>query len=255
MKTAVSYQSYMAETVISDAIDLLVKEEGLSETVAKKKIYSGGYQIISTVDPKVQSSIDNVFKNTSNFPKSPYNEIPQGAIVVMDPQTGHVKGLYGGIGEKPGLYSLNRAINSTRQPGSCVKPIGVYAPALEEGLITPNTIYTDKKVTYGSWSPKNYYQGFRGDMTVQRAVELSVNTIPVQILEDLGVNKSYNFMKDKLHITSLDESDKVLGALGLGGMTKGISVMEMTAAYATFANNGIYTQPVTIIEIRDSTGK
>lgn len=255
MQVKVSYQSYMAETVISDAVRLLVEKEGLSETVAKKKIYSGGYQIISTVDPKVQSAIDNVFKKTSNFPKSPYDEIPQGAIVVMDPQTGHIKGMYGGIGEKPGLYSLNRATDSTRQPGSCMKPIGVYAPALEAGLITPNTIYTDKKVTYGSWSPKNYYSGFKGDMTVQRAVELSVNTIPVQILEELGVDKSYNFVKNKLHVTSLNESDKVLGALGLGGLTEGISVMELTAAYATFANNGIYTEPVSILEIRDSTGK
>ncbi len=255
MKTAVSYQSYMAETVIADAVTLLVEKEGMSETVAKKKIYSGGYQIISTVDPKVQSTIDKVFKNSANFPKSPYNEIPQGAIVVMDPQTGHVKGLYGGIGEKPGLSTLNRATRTTRQPGSCIKPLGVYTPALEAGLITPNTVYTDKKITYGTWSPKNYYAGFRGEMTVQRAVELSVNTIPVQILEDLGVEKSYNFLRDKLHISSLDESDKVLGALGLGGMTNGISVMEMTAAYATFANNGIYTQPVTVIEIRDSYGK
>ncbi|MBQ7950734.1 MAG: PBP1A family penicillin-binding protein [Clostridia bacterium] len=255
MQVKVSYQSYMAETVITDAIRLLVDKEGLSETIAKKKIYSGGYQIISTVDPSVQAAIDKVFKNPSNFPKSPYEEIPQGAIVVMDPQTGHIKGMYGGIGEKPGLYSLNRATGSTRQPGSCMKPIGVYAPALEAGLITPNTIYTDQKVTYGDWSPKNYYSGFRGDMTVQRAVELSVNTIPVQILEELGVDKSYRFLQDKLHITSLDESDKVLGALGLGGLTKGISVLEMTAAYASFANNGIYTEPVSILEIRDSSGK
>lgn len=255
MQVKVSYQSYMAETVIADAIRLLVEEEGLSETVAKKKIYSGGYQIISTVDPKVQSAIDKVFKNPSNFPKSPYNEIPQGAIVVMDPQTGHIKGMYGGIGEKPGLLSLNRATDSARQPGSCMKPIGVYAPALEAGIITPNTIYTDKKVTYGSWSPKNYYSGFKGNMTVQRAVELSVNTIPVQILEELGVDKSYHFVKDKLHVSTVSESDKVLGALGLGGLTNGISVLEMTAAYATFANNGIYTEPVSIIEIRDSSGK
>lgn len=255
MQVKVSYQSYMAETVITDAIRLLVDKEGLSETIAKKKIYSGGYQIISTVDPAVQAAIDKVFKNPSNFPKSPYEEIPQGAIVVMDPQTGHIKGMYGGIGEKPGLYSLNRATGSTRQPGSCMKPIGVYAPALEAGLITPNTIYTDQKVTYGDWSPKNYYSGFRGDMTVQRAVELSVNTIPVQILEELGVDESYRFLQDKLHITSLDESDKVLGALGLGGLTKGISVLEMTAAYASFANNGIYTEPVSILEILDSSGK
>ena len=255
MKVTVSSQSYMAETIIADAIELLVNEKGISETVAKKKILSGGYQIISTVDPKVQSAIDNVFKNPSNFPSSPYSEYPQGAIVVMDPQTGHIKGLYGGIGPKPGLYSLNRATGTTRQPGSCIKPIAVYAPAVEAGLITPNTIYTDQKITYGSWSPKNYYSGFKGSMTVQNAVELSVNTIPVQILDTLGVDKSYKFLKNKMHITTLVEEDKGLASLALGGMTNGISVKEMTAAYATFGNNGIYTEPVTILEIRDSYGK
>ena len=255
MQVTVSNQSYIAETIIKDAIHLLMEEEGLSETIAKKKIYSGGYQIISTVDPTVQSAIDKVFKDPANFPKSPYEDYPQGAIVVMDPQTGHIKGLYGGIGKKPGLYSLNRAIDTTRQPGSCIKPIAVYAPAVEAGLITHNTLYTDQKITYGEWSPKNYYAGFKGSMTVQRAVELSVNTIPVQILDTLGVDKSYKFMRDKMHITSLEESDKGLAALALGGMTKGISVKEMTAAYATFGNNGIYTEPVTILEIRDSYGK
>ncbi|MBO5409102.1 MAG: PBP1A family penicillin-binding protein [Clostridia bacterium] len=255
MKVTVSSQSYMAETVISDAIDLLVNEKGISETIAKKKILSGGYQIISTVDPKVQAAIDKVFKDPSNFPSSPYSEYPQGAIVVMDPQTGHIKGLYGGIGPKPGLYSLNRAIATTRQPGSCIKPIAVYAPAVEEGLITPNTLYTDQKVSYGSWSPKNYYSGFRGSMTVQQAVAQSVNTIPVQILDSLGVDKSYKFLKNKMHISSLVEEDKGLAALALGGMTNGISVKEITAAYATFGNNGVYTEPVTILEIRDSYGK
>ena len=248
-------QSYMTEAIIEEAVQLLMEEQGLSKTVATKKIVSGGYQVISTVDPAVQRSIDQVFSNPSNFPKSPHNDYPQGAIVVMDPQTGHIKGMYGGIGEKPGAYSLNRATDSTRQPGSCIKPIGVYAPALEAGLIEPSTVYYDKPVTYGSWSPKNYYNGFKGAMSVQRAVELSVNTIPVQILEKLGVDHSYRALRDDFHITSLNESDKVLGALALGGMTKGVSVLEMTAAYATFANNGIYIEPTTVLEIRDSHGK
>ena len=248
-------QSYMTEAIIEDAVQLLMEQQGLSKTVATKKIVSGGYQIISTVDPAVQRSIDQVFSNPSNFPKSPHSDYPQGAIVVMDPQTGHIKGMYGGIGEKPGAYSLNRATDSTRQPGSCIKPLGVYAPALEAGLIEPSTVYYDKPVTYGSWSPKNYYGGFKGAMSVQRAVELSVNTIPVQILEKLGVDQSYRTLRDDFHITSLSESDKVLGALALGGMTKGVSVLEMTAAYATFANNGIYTEPTTVLEIRDSHGK
>lgn len=255
MKTSASNQSYMTEIIIGDAIELLMEAEGLSEAMATKKIVSGGYQIISTVDPNVQRSIDRVFSDPSNFPKSPYDEHPQGAIVVMDPLTGQIKGMYGGIGPKPGAYSLNRATDTYRQPGSCMKPLGVYAPALEAGIIEPLDVYTDKAVSYGSWSPKNYYSGFKGQMTVQRAVELSVNTIPVQILEKLGVEQSYRTLRDDFHITSLNESDKVLGALALGGLTKGISVMEMTAAYATFANNGVYTEPTTILEIRDSHGR
>ncbi len=255
MKTSASNQSYMTEVIIEDAVKLLMEAEGLSETMATKKIVSGGYQIISTVDPKVQRSIEQVFSDPANFPKSPYNEHPQGAIVVMDPQTGHIKGMYGGIGPKPGAYSLNRAVDSYRQPGSCMKPIGVYAPALEAGIIKPMDVYTDKAVTYGSWSPKNYYSGFKGRMSVQRAVELSVNTIPVQILEKLGVEQSYRMLRDDFHITSLQESDKVLGALALGGLTKGISVLEITAAYASFANNGVYTEPTTVLEIRDSHGR
>ncbi len=255
MKTSAANQSYMTEAIIEDAVHLLMEHQGLSETVATKKIVSGGYQIISTVDPEVQRAIDQVFSNPSNFPKSPYDDYPQGAIVVMDPQTGHIKGMYGGIGEKPGAYSLNRALNSTRQPGSCIKPLGVYAPALEAGLIEPSTVYYDKSVTYGNWSPKNYYSGFKGAMSVQRAVELSVNTIPVQILEDLGVEQSYRVLQDDFHISSLSDSDKVLGALALGGMTNGVSVMEMTAAYATFANNGVYVEPTTILEIRDNHGR
>ncbi len=253
--TAGSNQSYMTEVIIEDAVKLLMEEEGLSETVATKKIVSGGYQIISTVDPKVQKSIERVFSDPSNFPKSPYDEHPQGAIVVMDPQTGHIKGMYGGIGPKTVAYSLNRATDSYRQPGSCIKPLGVYAPALEAGIIKPTDVYTDKAVTYGNWSPKNYYSGFKGQMTVQRAVELSVNTIPVQILEELGVEQSYRTLRDDFHITSLQESDKVMGALALGGLTKGVSVMEMTAAYATFANNGVYMEPTTILEIRDNHGR
>ncbi len=255
MKTSASNQSYITEVIIEDAVKLLMEHQGLSEPVATKKIVSGGYQIISTVDPKVQSAINSVFSDPANFPKSPHSDYPQGAIVVMDPQTGHIKGLYGGIGPKPGAYSLNRAIATTRQPGSCIKPLGVYTPALEAGIITPNTVYADKAITYGSWSPKNYYSGFKGNMSVQRAVELSVNTIPVQILEEIGVEQSYRFLQDDFHITSLTESDKVLGALALGGMTNGVSVLEMTAAYATFANNGVYVEPTTILEIRDSHGK
>ncbi|MBE7018608.1 MAG: PBP1A family penicillin-binding protein [Ruminococcaceae bacterium] len=245
-------QTYMGEVVIKDAIRLLMEEQGITEAVAKKRVYSGGYQIISTVDPNVQDAIDDTYSSYKAFGESQKEVMPQSAIVVMDPQTGYVKGLTGGIGEREGSYTLNRAVDTYRQPGSCMKPLAVYAPALEAGLITPNTQMVDKKLS--GYSPKNYYSGYYGTMSVQRAVELSVNTIPVQIIEDLGYEESYNFLRNKFHIDSIVEADKN-PALALGGITDGVNVMDMTAAYAAFANNGIYTEPTTVLEILDHHGR
>ena len=244
-------QTYMGEVVIKDAIRLLMEEQGITEAVAKKRVYSGGYQIISTVDPNVQDAIDDTYSSYKAFGESQKEVMPQSAIVVMDPQTGYVKGLTGGIGEREGSYTLNRAVDTYRQPGSCMKPLAVYAPALEAGLITPNTQMVDKKLS--GYSPKNYYSGYYGTMSVQRAVELSVNTIPVQIIEDLGYEESYNFLRNKFHIDSIVEDDKN-PALALGGIIEGINVMDMTAAYATFANEGIYTKPTAVLEIQDQDG-
>lgn len=255
MQVSVPSQSYFTEQVIADVVAALVNEKGMSETVAQRKILSGGYKIVSTIDPFVQSSINDVFTNTANFPNAPSSPAPQGAIVVIDVHTGHVKGLYGGIGPKPGAYMLNRATGTFRQPGSSIKPLGVYAPAVDTGLVGPSTIYKDQQVTYGSWSPKNFYTGFKGDMTVSYAIQQSVNTVAVQIVDDLGIEKSYDYLKNKFHLSTVNEADKVLGALSLGGLTTGVSVMDMAAAYSVFPNEGIYNTPITFTQIIDSSGK
>lgn len=255
MRVSVQSQSYFTEQVITDAINALVEQKGMSETVAKRKINNGGYKIISTIDPVVQSAINDVFSTESNFPKSPVSPAPQGAITVMDVHTGEIKGLYGGIGAKPGAFVLNRATSSFRQPGSSIKPLSVYAPAIDNGLITPQTVYTDKKVTYGSWSPKNSYSGYKGKMTVRTAIQLSVNTIAVQIADELGVDASYDYLKNKFKLSKVTSDDKVLGALALGGLTNGASVTDMAAAYSAFPNEGIYNSPITFTKIIDSTGK
>ena len=255
MRVAVVTQSYFVDQVITDVINDLVKEKGMTEVVARKKVYNGGYKIITTMDPFVQECIDDVFNDPSSFPKSPVAEYPQGSIVVMEPKTGYIKGMAGGIGKKEGAFSLNRAVQTVRQPGSTIKPIAVYAPALEQGLITPNKIYTDQKVTYGRWSPNNYDRKFRGDMTIRSALQISNNTIPVQIVNEMGAAKSLSFLKDKLKITSLAKEDESYGALALGGLTNGISVLELTAAYATFPNRGVYIKPTTYYEVLDNSGK
>ena len=253
--------SYVAEVIIEDAIQLLVDQSVAGPAAARKMIFSGGCKIISTVDPKVQDAIDKVYSTHENFVSYlPDEVIPQSAIVVMDPVTGYVKGLSGGIGERSGSYTLNRAVDTTRQPGSTIKPLSIYTPALDAGLITPSKVMNDSpvdKVNGKNW-PTNQYNGsdpaYFGDITIQRAVEKSTNTIPVKILKDLTPEESYKFLRERFHIDTLTESDKDLSPLAMGGLTEGVTVMDMTAAYATFANNGIYTKPITVLEIQDHNG-
>lgn len=255
-----NFNSYFVDQVITDVANDLVAQKGYDYESAMKLVHTGGIKIYSTIDPDIQMAMDRVYTDEANFG----GKGAQSSMVIMDPYTGEVKGISGGVGTKKGDFVLNRATMSPRQPGSSIKPISVYAPAMEEGLITPMTVYEDKAVTYGNWSPVNYYSGFRGPMTVQYAVQISANTVPVQILEKLGVDKSYNFLTKKLGITTLVSarndggkvvSDKNLPALALGGLTDGINTYEMTAAYCAFVNDGIYITPHTYTKVVDNNGK
>lgn len=263
-KSNSSEQSYFTDQVIEDVLKDLKDQLGYSQAVATKMLYTGGLQIYCTMDPNVQNAMDKVFEDSSNFPRAKGEVVPESAMVVIDTTTGAVKGIVGGRGEKKDQRLLNRASQSLRQPGSTIKPLAVYAPAIEHNLITPSSIYTDKRVKYGSWSPTNYYSGFKGPMTIRQAVEQSVNTVAVQVLEKVGINTSFSFLKNNLGISSLVDSevrngktfsDKNLPALALGGLTDGVSVLELTAAYNAFANRGIYTKPYTYTKVVDISGK
>jgi len=256
--------SYFVDHLINEILDDLV-EKGYSEAMASKMIYSGGLKIVATVDPNVQRAMEDVFENTDNFPNSTGSNPAQASMAVLDPQTGQIKGLVGGIGKKTGNLVLNRATQTLRQPGSTIKPIGVYAPAFEYGIINPADIYEDKAITYGGWTPRNYDHKYYGDVSVRVALRRSLNTIPVQILNEMGADRSFNFLTNKLGITSLVKhetnsegkvfSDIGLSQLALGGLTHGISVLELTAAYAPFANRGIYSVPHCYTSVTDSEGK
>lgn len=263
-RTGLSEQSYFTDQVIEDVLRDLKEQLGYSQAVATKMLYTGGLQIYCTMDPEVQNAMDKVFEDSANFPKAKGEIVPESAMVVIDVTSGAVKGIVGGRGEKKDQRVLNRASQSLRQPGSTIKPIAVYAPAVEHNLISPSSIYTDKRIKYGSWAPANYYSGFKGPMTIRQAVEQSVNTIAVQVLEKVGINTSFSFLKNNLGISSLVDSDvrngktfsdKNLPALALGGLTDGISVLELTAAYSAFANRGIYTKPYTYTKVVDISGK
>ncbi len=262
MQTGV-INSYFTDHIINEVMDDLM-ELGYSEAMASKMLYSGGLRIISTIDPNVQAAAEEVFENKENFPNSSGENHAQSSILIIDPYTGGIKGLVGGIGKKTGNLVLNRATQTLRQPGSTIKPIGVYAPAFEKGIITPADIYQDKPISYGEWNVRNYDHTFSGPVSVRTALRRSLNTIPVQILDKMGADYSFNFLTGKLGITSLVKretnsegkvfSDIGLSQLALGGVTHGISVLELTAAYVPFANRGIYTEPHSYTEVYDAKG-
>ncbi len=250
--------SYFVDQVIRDVLKDL-KAEGYSESLANKILYSGGVKIYTTYVPQVQEAVEAYFENTKNFPDSE----AQSAITVVDVQTGQIAGIAGGIGEKSGSLTLNRASMSPRQPGSSIKPIAVYAPALEKELITPASIFQDEKKSYGDWTPKNSDNQYRGAVDIRHAVRRSLNTIAVQVLAKVGAQESFHFLRDNLGITTLVEgregSDGIISDIGysqlaLGGLTDGVTTMEMAAAYAAFANDGVYHSPYIYTEVKDKDG-
>lgn len=258
-------QSYFVDQLINDIIRDLKREKGYSESFAEKLLYNGGLKIYATVDPKVQDAMEEVFENPANFPKVSGDPKPQAAMVVLDPYTGAIKGTVGGIGEKSADRVLNRASMSLRQPGSAIKPIGVYAPAIELGIISPGSLVLDAPLNINGWKPTNYYSGYKGTVTARRAVEESMNTPAVRVLQQVGVDYSFEFVTKRLGITSLVESevrgdgkrytDKGLSQLALGGLTDGVSATELAAAYAPFVNKGLYVEPYSYTKVVDSSGK
>ncbi|WP_249312917.1 transglycosylase domain-containing protein [Congzhengia minquanensis] len=261
-KEDVKVQSYFVDAIITDVVRDLMEKENLTEGEATNRLYTGGFKIYSTMNPDVQKAIDNVYQNTANFPGSSGNK-PQSAMVVMDPYTGQIKGMAGGIGKKTVSRGFNMATQAKRQPGSAIKPLAVYAPAIEYNIITPATIINDAKIKIGDWEPKNSGGGYKGRLTARRHLELSQNIPAVKVMQELTVDKSFDFMTKNLGFTTMVAGETRNGKLvtdkslsmSLGGLTDGVTVKEMTAGYATFVNGGQYNKPVTYTKVIDANGK
>lgn len=253
--------SYFVDALIDDVITDLAAFYGCTEEQASKKLYTGGYKIYSTLNTGIQSEIDAVYsdkkKYFSQVSSSDKNKSLQSAMTVMDYE-GHIVGICGGVGEKTVNRGLNRATDSPRQPGSTMKPLGAYAPAIDSGLITYSSVLEDKPIKnyfgQGKDGPKEWYGYYAGDMPVKTAIERSANTIPCWIVKDLGIDKSYEFLTQKLHLTYLNENDKNLASLAIGGCNYGITTTQSAAAYAVFGNGGLYFEPTTYYKITDTSG-
>lgn len=257
--------SYFVDALIDDVISDLQVKYNCSENVASTMFYNGGFKIYATVDLEIQSIIEKVYSEVKKyFPqiakvKENKGNHVQSAMTITDYQ-GHIVGIVGGVGEKTRNRGLNRATDSHRQPGSTMKPLGVYAPALENGTITPYTYEIDSPIDnyYGAGKPgpAEWYGYYAGSMTVAKAIERSANTIPCKILQRLGIDTSYNFLTQSLGLKSLVEEDKNIAALALGGTHKGgITTTESAAAYAIFGNNGKYFEPTTYYKIERVNGE
>ena len=264
--------SYYEEVVINDVLRDLMELKNIGYDAARALLYNGGYQIYCCIDMNVQNVVDSVYTDLNNF-RSSGNQQLQSAIVIMNPYDGRILALCGGVGEKTQSFQLNRAVpvsvngfsygGTQRSPGSSIKPLSVYAPAINEGLITPNTLVQDSSsisLRGTSWYPHNDDNRYYGLMTISDALKWSRNTVAAQLVDILpaGPQTSIDYMTQRLGFTSLvtsgDKNDVGYASMALGQLTNGVSVREMTQAYCALVNDGTFTYSRTYSMVTDSKG-
>ncbi|MGI5891321.1 MAG: transglycosylase domain-containing protein [Bacillota bacterium] len=238
---------WFTDYVISEA-EKILQENDLPQSM----VYSGGLRIYTTMDPVTQSKMEEIYNNKNNFPSSRSENIVQSAAVVIDHSNGQIRGLMGGR-DYTVKRGLSRATDIARQPGSAFKPIAVYGPALEAGY-SPDSMVDDTLTTFGrKYTPKNYDGKYRGLVTMRTAIQYSLNVPAVKFLQKLGVEYCIPYI-EKAGIDMSQNLDAGL-SMALGGLTTGVSPLELAAAYATFANQGVYIEPIVITKIEDFNGK
>ena len=261
--SASSVRSYYTETVISDVIKDLAAEKGISELAAQTLVYNAGYEIYCCLDKNIQAKVDKIYEDLDALPKATNGTSSQlqSGIVIMDQYTGKIVALSGGTGKKTINFGLNRATKTTRPPGSSIKPIAVYGPAVEYGLISPSTLVLDAdgsriklQGVKTDWFPKNSPNQYDGIMTIKEALRDSKNTVSVQIMDKLTPAASLDFLRNRLGIESLIDSDADYAALALGQPHYGITVREMAQAYCALSNDGTFTKARTYTMVKDRSG-
>ncbi|MCR4669847.1 MAG: transglycosylase domain-containing protein [Saccharofermentans sp.] len=254
-----SVNSYFAEYAISEVVSDLANARGISKELASSIVYNRGYHIYTTLEPDVQAILDEAFKNKELFQKNPskienYPEKPNGSMVVVNVQTGAIAAMQGGFGEKTMNLAWNRATSSRRNPGSSIKPLLDYAPAIDLGLVVPSTLFTDQKIYLDPSNPKrpwpkNYENNYIGPLTVRQALVKSRNTVAAMLWTEVGGETALWYLAQN----GIDRtSEGFFPSQSVGGFTNGMTTLEMAAAYATFANGGTYCEPYSYTKVLDS---
>ena len=285
--------SWFVDTVINDLAKEMALQDGheITDKVMdyyRSLICRSGYHIYSTLDLNVQNSLDAVYTNLDEIPTTASLQQLQSGMCIIDNETGDIVAISGGVGEKTVFYAYNRATVNTLQPGSSLKPLTVYAPAFELGIINPATVIKDLPLYYYdkesgsiidmyeeeeldpdmklSSYPKNDNFTYNYSYTILRGIMSSVNAVAVNTLDTLGLEYSFNFAKEKFHLDSLVRNyvhptygttmtDLAYSPLGLGAPTIGISVRDMSEAYAALANKGVWREGRTYTHVYNTDGE
>lgn len=235
---------WYVDYVISEASDIL--EELNMDSSA---VYTGGLHIYTALDVNVQRAMEEAYADDDNFPSSSTGDIVESAMAITDPNTGQIKGLVGGRVYET-RRGFNRAVDLVRSPGSTIKPIVAYGPAVALGYGS-GTVIDDSPTTFGDWSPKNDDWTYKGRITMRQALVESRNICAVKILQMIGEDVGWEYgVKMGLPLVASDANL----ALALGGLTYGVSPLDMAAAFSTFANEGVFTEPYAITKITDAQG-
>jgi penicillin-binding protein 2A len=232
---------YYVDAVLDEAIS----QYGLTQ----EEIMTRGYHIYTEMDQNIQAALEDVYRQDSLFPASRDEVLVQSGAVLLDAETAGVRGLVGGRGEYI-FRGFNRATHIKAQPGSTLKPLAVYAPALEEGY-KPTSILKDEKMTFGDYTPENFSRTFQGEVPMYEAAAQSLNMPTVWLLNEIGLDKGIASLK-KFGIP-LEKEDHYLG-IALGGMSKGVSPLQLAEAYSVFANGGNRADGHLITKIVGPTG-
>ncbi len=267
-----SIYSWYVDQVLDDVAKAMAEQNGEEWGTKVRENYlelisRAGYHIYTPYDAQVQAAVDSVYTDLTQIPEVYSGQQLQSGIVITDNRTGDIVALAGGVGEKDTFDAYNRATDARLQVGSAIKPLTVYAPAFELGLVNPATIIPDLPITFMNEKPypQNVEKQYRFTRTILNGVVESVNTLSVNTLDMIGTRYSFDFAKNQFGLEYLTDNyqaadgrvltDVGYSSLGMGGLTVGATVRQMTCAYGAFSNNGVYREGRVFTKVYDSDGR
>ena len=258
--TGTANYSYHTAATIKQVVQQVMEEKNISEDLATNYVYGSGLTIYSTEDSSIQARVEEEFSKQKyqisgrlkNEDGTLKNDHTQAGMVIIDNATNQVVAVGGNLGDQS-ASGWNRGTQLTRQTGSSMKPLADIVPGLQEKVITAATIYDDSITDFGGgYKPKDYNNP-KGYINIRSCIRTSQNIPMVKVMMQLTPKKSIEYLK-KMGITTLDDTKDANPALSIGGLSKGISPLEMAGAYASIANDGVYTTPIFYTKVVDNSG-